>query len=63
MFNTPIPDADIQITGDININTTSGIITDNTLSPGNHIIIVQYPETENYNASETIINFNVANIT
>ncbi|MBQ6444659.1 MAG: Ig-like domain repeat protein [Methanosphaera sp.] len=60
MFNTPIPDADIQITGDININTTSGIITDNTLSPGNHIIIVQYPETENYNASETIINFNVA---
>jgi len=56
---TPIQDANIQITGDITSNTTSGIITDDTLTTGEHTITVQFSETENYKASETTINFNI----
>ncbi|MBQ9025584.1 MAG: DUF745 domain-containing protein, partial [Methanobrevibacter sp.] len=57
--NTQIPDANIQITGDITKNTTSGIITDDTLTSGDYTITVQFPKTENYKASQTTINFNV----
>ena len=57
---TPIPDANIQITGDITQNTTSGVIRDNLLKPGNHTITIQYPETENYKSSNTTIIFNIA---
>jgi len=32
IYKTPITDANIQITGDITQNTTTGIITDNTLT-------------------------------
>ena len=54
-----IPGAAIQITGDIIKNTISGIITDDTLTAGDHTITVTFPETGNYNASQATINFNV----
>ena len=41
-----IPDANIQITGDITKNTVSGIITNDTLTAGDHTITVKFPETE-----------------
>ena len=59
VYKTPIADASIQITGDINTDTTSGILTDNTLTPGDYTINVEYPETEDYKASQTTIDFTV----
>ncbi|MBE6488163.1 MAG: hypothetical protein E7Z86_05570 [Methanosphaera stadtmanae] len=59
VYKTPIADATIQITGDINTDTTSGILTDNTLTPGDYTINVKYPETEDYKASQTTIDFTV----
>ncbi|WP_323737585.1 hypothetical protein PXD04_11110 (plasmid) [Methanosphaera sp. ISO3-F5] len=59
IYQTPINDASIQITGDIKQNTTSGILTDNTLTPGDYTINVKYPETEDYKASQTTIDFTV----
>ncbi len=59
IYNTPITDAQIQITGDITQNTTTGIITDNTLTPGSYTINIKYDETNDYKSSETTINFNV----
>ena len=56
---TPINSATIKITGDITQTTTSGIITDTTLSPGSYTINVLYDETESYKSSEATINFNV----
>jgi len=59
IYQTPITDANIQITGDITQNTTTGIITDNTLTPGEYTINVKYPETEDYKESTATINFTV----
>ena len=59
VYQSPIADASIQITGDINTDTTSGILTDNTLTPGDYTINVEYPETEDYKASQTTIDFTV----
>ena len=59
IYKTPIADATIQITGDINTDTTSGILTDNTLTPGDYTINVKYPETEDYKESQTTIDFTV----
>ena len=59
IYKTPIADATIQITGDINQNTTSGILTDNTLTPGEYKITVQYPETDDYKETTATINFTV----
>ncbi|WP_323736051.1 hypothetical protein PXD04_09210 [Methanosphaera sp. ISO3-F5] len=59
IYKTPIADANIKITGDIKQNTTSGIITDNTLTPGEYQITVQYPETDDYKESNATINFTV----
>jgi len=57
VYKTPIADATIQITGDINTDTTSGILTDNTLTPGDYTITVQYSETDQYKESNATINF------
>ena len=57
--NTPITDANIIITGDITKTTTSGIITETTLTPGDYIIQVEFAETNEYKSSTTIINFKV----
>ena len=57
--NTPINYATIKITGDITQTTSSGIITDTTLTPGSYTINILYDETENYKSSEATINFNV----
>ena len=57
IYKTPITDANIKITGDIKQNTTSGILTDNTLTPGEYKITVQYPETDDYKESNATINF------
>ena len=57
IYKTPINDANIKITGDIKQNTTSGILTDNTLTPGEYKITVQYPETDDYKESNATINF------
>ena len=59
VYNTPINDATINITGDINQNTTTGIITDNTLTTGNHNIKIQYQETPEYKESQVNIDFTV----
>ncbi|WP_162685743.1 hypothetical protein [Methanosphaera sp. BMS] len=59
IYNTPIPDATISITGDITKKTTHGIITDDTLTIGEHTINVEYEENEDYNASSTTITFTV----
>ena len=59
IYQTPIQDANIQITGDITQNTTTGIITDTTLMPGEYQITVQYPETDDYKESTATINFTV----
>jgi len=57
IYKTSIQDANIKITGDINQNTTCGIITDTTLTPGEYQITVQYPETDDYKESTATINF------
>ena len=57
--NTPIPGANIQITGDITKNTTRGIITDDTLTAGEYTITVRLPKAGKYTASQTTIKFNV----
>ena len=57
--NTPITDANIIITGDITKTTTSGIITETTLTPGDYIIQVEFAETDEYKSSIIMINFKV----
>ncbi|MEE1117270.1 MAG: hypothetical protein VZR33_06100 [Methanosphaera sp.] len=59
IYKTPINDAHIQITGDFTQSTTAGIITDNTLTPGEYRINVKYEETDDYKESNTTINFKV----
>ena len=59
IYNTPILDAPIQITGDITQNTTAGIIADNTLTPGEYTINIKYQETDEYKESTATINFTV----
>ncbi|RAP49580.1 MAG: hypothetical protein BZ138_07520, partial [Methanosphaera sp. rholeuAM270] len=56
---SPIPDSRIEVTGDITTNTTSGILLDTTLAPGNHKINARFNETGEYKASNTTIDFNV----
>ena len=59
IYQMPINDASIEITGDINQNTTSGVLTDNTLTPGEYTITVQYQETDEYKESTATIDFTV----
>ena len=59
VYQTPIKDANIKITGDINTDTTTGVLTNTTITPGDYTITVQYPETSDYKESKITINFNV----
>ena len=59
IYKTPISDAIIQLTGALTNETTTGIITDNTLTPGKYNITVTYNGTEDYNKSNTTIDFTV----
>jgi len=59
IYQTPINDAYIKVTGDINTETTTGILTNTTITPGNYTINVEFPETYDYKASQTTINFTV----
>ncbi|MBE6494341.1 MAG: hypothetical protein E7Z84_07020, partial [Methanosphaera stadtmanae] len=59
IYNTPILDAPIQITGDITQNTTAGIIADNTLTPGEYTININYQGTDEYKESTATIDFTV----
>jgi len=48
IYNSPIPDAKIEITGVITENTTSGVLTNNTIPQGDYTINVRFNETTNY---------------
>ena len=59
VYNTLIEDAQIEVTGDITTTTTSGILIDTTLVPGEYTITIDYPETDEYKTSQTTIDFTV----
>ncbi|MDO5824999.1 MAG: hypothetical protein Q4Q22_01320, partial [Methanosphaera sp.] len=59
VYNTPIAYSQIEVTGNITKTTTSGVLTDNTLTPGDYTINVTYAETEEYTQSKTTIDFTV----
>ena len=54
-----IEDSGIKVTGDINKNTTSSVLIDHTLTPGDYTINVHYNETEEYKSSDVRIEFTV----
>ena len=57
-----LPDSSIKVTGDITADTTSGILTDTTLTPGDYTINVQYLGNESHKSSQTTITFTVKKI-
>ena len=57
-----LPDSSIKVTGDITADTTSGILTDTTLTPGDYTINVQYLGNETHKSSQTTITFTVKKI-
>jgi len=59
IYRTPVPDAAIKITGDIQQETTSGVITDTTLCPDDYTITVKYEENDDYKASNITFDFTV----
>ena len=58
-YQSPIANAPIEVTGAINTNTTSGVLKDNKLTPGNYKINVYYDDTNEYKASNATIVFTV----
>ena len=57
--HTVIEDASIIVTGDINKETSSGVLADNTLTHGNHTIYVHFNQNKNYTSSDVTIEFTV----
>ena len=57
-----LEDSSIKVTGDITTDTTSGILTDTTLTPGDYTINVQYLGDESHRTSETTITFTVEKV-
>ncbi|MDO5826088.1 MAG: hypothetical protein Q4Q22_06890, partial [Methanosphaera sp.] len=59
VYNTAVPDSQIEVAGNITKTTTSGVLTDNTLTSGDYTINVKYSQTDEYAESDVTIDFTV----